>query len=1087
LDIFDEISGFHVIKRDGKKEPFLAKKIMMMVEWASDSKSVSPVQLYTKFAPFMVDGMSTEIIQSQLIKVALSLTSIEEPDWADVAGSLLLLNIYKNHKKYMCSNSVFGYSRLYDFIKKATEDKLYNQDILSFYSEEEIDKLNEEIDIEYDVFDYSGINLFDKRYLCQFNGNTVEPPQFMYMATAMMVFKDYSYPDKIKQVKDYYSLMATQKISPATPNLSNLRKYGRGSSPSCFTLKVEDNLESIYDNIKKAAVISKNGGASGVSLSAIRANGSSIKGVPGSAKGVIPWARLFNDTAVAVDQLSTRVGAITVELDVWHKDIFDFLNMRKENIDLRMQCQDLFGQIGIVDVFIETYNQSVKNDTRDNDWLLLCPHEFMRISGIEMDKVWGQEFRDAYEYAKTLHLEGNLPNSEMVSSRELMKKILETAKETGLPYWFNKDYVNECNPNKHLGMIHTLNLCVAPETEILTDKGYLKIEDLSDQKVNVWNGEEWSEVTVLKTGENQELLKVTLSSGNTLECTPYHKWYIQESYDKKSIVEKRTHELKPGDKLIKFDLPVIEGTETLEFAYDNGFFSADGNRHNGLDRIYLYHKKRKLQPFFGSVSSWNEDENQNRSIGRATGLKEKYFVPDCSYTIASRLSWLSGFMDGDGCVINVGDNQSLQASSKHKEFLILIQKMLQEMGIHSKVVDLYPERDAFMPANDGTGENKEYHCARTWRILISSSSLFKLYQLGFRTNRLEWKEKFPQRNAEQFIRVVDVEYTGRRDDTYCFTEYKRNMGMFNGILTGQCVESYSVTNKDLSHVCNLHSINLANTDTDEEIEEAVRMSVRGLNQIVLLSTSPLDCTRKHNDLFRIIGIGILGYHDHLVKKKIMYTSSADYMYELMEKIAYWAIDESVNEVAKIGEAPAFSGSDWEKGIFFGRSVYDEDFTFTPGMARNWINLYENKVSKFGMANTGLLAIAPNTGTSQLVNSSASILPVFSKFFKEKNKLMVVPFAAKFLSTETFWLYQEGINIDPSVVIDVCQNAQAWIDQGISMELNFNTNLYGDITYLRDWYLKSMMGDSCKNLRSKSVYYIRPIEKEKLETCSSCAN
>lgn len=760
MKIFDEINEFHVIKRDGSKEPFLAKKIMMMVEWASDSKSVSPVQLYTKFIPFMVDGMSTEIIQSQLIKVALSLTSIEEPDWADVAGSLLLLNIYKNHKKYMGNNSVFGYSRLFDFIKKATEDKLYNPEILGFYTEEEIDSLNQEIDIEYDVFDYSGINLFDKRYLCQFDGDTVEPPQFMYMATAMMVFKDYFYPDKIKQIKDYYSLMATQKISPATPNLSNLRKYGRGSSPSCFTLKVEDNLESIYDNIKKAAIISKNGGASGVSLSAIRANGSSIKGVPGSAKGVIPWARLFNDTAVAVDQLSTRVGAITVELDVWHKDIFDFLNMRKENIDLRMQCQDLFGQIGIMDIFVETYNQAVKNDTRDNDWLLLCPHEFYRISGIEMDKVWGQEFRDAYTYAKTLHLEGNLPNSEMVSSRELMKKILETAKETGLPYWFNKDYVNECNPNKHLGMIHTLNLCV---------------------------------------------------------------------------------------------------------------------------------------------------------------------------------------------------------------------------------------------------------------------------------------------------------------------------------------ESFSVTNENLSHVCNLHSINLANTDTDEEIEESVRMSVRGLNQIVLLSTSPLECTRKHNDLFRIIGIGVLGYHDHLVKKKIMYTSSASYMYELMEKIAYWAIDESVNEVAKIGEAPAFSGSDWEKGIFFGRSVYDEDFTLTPGMARNWINLYENKVAKFGMANTGLLAIAPNTGTSQLVNSSASILPVFSKFFKEKNKLMVVPFAAKFLSTENFWLYQEGININPSVVIDVCQSAQAWIDQGISMELNFNTNLYNDIGYLRDWYLKSMTGNPVNNLRSKSVYYIRPIEKDRLDSCSSCAN
>ena len=124
-------------------------------------------------------------------------------------------------------------------------------------------------------------------------------------------------------------------------------------------------------------------------------------------------------------------------------------------------------------------------------------------------------------------------------------------------------------------------------------------------------------------------------------------------------------------------------------------------------------------------------------------------------------------------------------------------------------------------------------------------------------------------------------------------------------------------------------------------------------------------------------------------------------------------------------------------------------------------------------------------TSQLVNSSASILPVYSKFFTEKNKLMVVPFAAKYLSNETFWLYQEAINLDPNVVIEVCQNAQQWVDQGISMELVLNTNHYNDAKTLRDWYLKAMIGDG--NKRSKTVYYLRPIQKGKEEGCTSCAN
>ena len=304
MEIFNDLSDFYVVKRDNTSEPFQIKKIMLMVEWACDKRNVSPATLYDKFIPFVVDGMKTKVIQEQLIKVALSLTSIEEPDWSDVAGSLLLLNIYKNHREYMRDKSIFGYSHLYDFIIAATNDLLIDQELVEKYSKNDIESINEEIDIEYDDFDYSGINLMDKRYLIKYGNKTVEPPQFMYALTAMVVFKNVSdRARRLELIKEYYTLMALQIISPATPNLSNLRKYGRGSSPSCFILKAEDNLESIYDVNKMAAIISKNGGASGISISSIRASGSPIKGVKNAAKGVLPWMRLFNDTAVAVDQL----------------------------------------------------------------------------------------------------------------------------------------------------------------------------------------------------------------------------------------------------------------------------------------------------------------------------------------------------------------------------------------------------------------------------------------------------------------------------------------------------------------------------------------------------------------------------------------------------------------------------------------------------------------------------------------------------------------------------------------------------------------------------------------------------------------
>lgn len=143
--------------------------------------------------------------------------------------------------------------------------------------------------------------------------------------------------------------------------------------------------------------------------------------------------------------------------------------------------------------------------------------------------------------------------------------------------------------------INNSQLCVAPETLILTDEGYQQISSLEDEVVNVWNGTEWSKVTVVKTGENQKLIKIKNGiQVFELECTPYHKFYIQirnKDTGNRKIVEKRAHELQPGDKLIKCDFPIINGTETLEYAYDNGLFSAEGCYCDQGNRLYLYHDK----------------------------------------------------------------------------------------------------------------------------------------------------------------------------------------------------------------------------------------------------------------------------------------------------------------------------------------------------------------------------------------------------------------------------------------------------------------------------------------------------------------
>src|SRR5699024_3006056 len=232
-----------------------------------------------------------------------------------------------------------------------------------------------------------------------------------------------------------------------------------------------------------------------------------------------------------------------------------------------------------------------------------------------------------------------------------------------------------------------------------------EIGSLKDKSINVWNGKEWSNVTIKQTGTDQEMLRVKTSNGSELDSTHYHKYYVLEetSTGKRTkpsrYKEVRAKDLKVGDKLIKFDLPVIEGDKKLEFAYDNGFFSGDGTVNKNIQVLYLYNEKRNLKDNFNSVYKWSENGGQDRLVGYTKSLENKYFVTTNEYTIESRLDWLAGYLDADGTVTNNNGSQSLQAASTNKEFLKDIQLMLQTLGVDSKVTLSKKSGMTMMPAN----------------------------------------------------------------------------------------------------------------------------------------------------------------------------------------------------------------------------------------------------------------------------------------------------------------------------------------------------------------------------------------------------
>ena len=338
------------------------------------------------------------------------------------------------------------------------------------------------------------------------------------------------------------------------------------------------------------------------------------------------------------------------------------------------------------------------------------------------------------------------------------------------------------------------NPCVTGDTEILTDNGYQRIDSLVDQNVNIWNGFEWSNVTPKITGHNQELVKVIFSDGRTLTCTKYHKFFIVKDYTGESnIIEAK--DLESGMKLIKHKFPVIEHGLELKNAYTQGFVSAEGM--DGYNFCWVYEPKYMcLERLKENIKTERKEYKDRKSITFKEPMLPKCFIPQ-EYNLKSKLNWLAGLFDGDGTELKEG---GLQLVSVDKTFLLGLQKLLSTIGIQSKIV--LGTKSGFRSMPNGHGGVKDFYCQESYRICIGAVQMQELKRLGLKCERMKF-DKIPNRDASQFITVVDVIEDGIADVVYCFNEPKRHLGIFNGIITGQCHE----ISLNPQQFCNLTSIN----------------------------------------------------------------------------------------------------------------------------------------------------------------------------------------------------------------------------------------------------------------------------------------
>ena len=410
-------------------------------------RSYSMVTLQEKFSSFSKPGMSQKDAIDALIKAAVELTTPEAPSWEMISARILS---YRSEKNISRLEEEMGLRTFYRKLKYMTEEGLYGDYILQNYSEEEINEAATFIDPERNkLLNYSGLDLLLKRYVIKnYSGKVIERVQEMFLGIALHLAMPEK-EDRLMWVRRIYDLLSKLEVTMATPTLSNSRKPSHQLS-SCFIDTVPDSLDGIYRSLDNFSQVSKFGGGMGMYFGKVRATGGNIRGFKGVAGGVIRWMRLVNDTAVAVDQLGMRQGAVAVYLDVWHKDLPEFLQLRTNNGDDRMKAHDIFPAICYPDLFWKMAEEDM-----NQNWSLFCPNEIMRIKGYCLEDCYGEEWERKYlDCVNDQRL-----SRRVISIKDIVRLVLRSAVETGTPFTFNRDTVNRANPNAHKGMIYCSNLC----------------------------------------------------------------------------------------------------------------------------------------------------------------------------------------------------------------------------------------------------------------------------------------------------------------------------------------------------------------------------------------------------------------------------------------------------------------------------------------------------------------------------------------------------------------------------------------------------------------------------------------------------
>ena len=484
-----------VVKRSGKYENYNCKKIKKAIAFACEGLDVNPLELEAKFDEILYDGVSTKAIQDNLILHSKNLASPISPDWLLVSGRLATMNRWNETRSYD--------KPFLELYKEFRKDDTWSHKNFDKYTDEEIEIIGNFIIKERDLqHTIASVETAESKYL---NGN--ECIQHIFIGNAMLYASVESRSNRLHYVEKYYENLSKLNFSLASPQLMNMRKGLNNAS--CFIIAPSDNLESIYNNFKNTAMISKSGGGLGFYAGYIRAKGSKLMGENGASGGVIPMIKVFNDTLVYVNQAGKRKGAGTVALPIWHNDILDFLDIQTEVGDPRNKSFDIQPQVCFYDVFFEMLKEN-----KLQSWFTFCPHEIKDVLGVEMPEQYNEDFVSAYNLAVQAYKDGRLKVVTEHIINDLWKHYLMVFFERGRPYATFIDKINRDNPNKHDGVILCANLCVESYSNTKPDE-YAHTCSLASLVVG--------RIPVQELSEKASLLTRLLNAGMEITKTPINE------------------------------------------------------------------------------------------------------------------------------------------------------------------------------------------------------------------------------------------------------------------------------------------------------------------------------------------------------------------------------------------------------------------------------------------------------------------------------------------------------------------------------------------------------------------------------------